>query len=567
MRTRHIVILLGIQFLACMNLAVAQGIPELTPTPQPNTPAPQTTPTPEPGIIQRVLYQLSFPSETISEALSIVLNQAARKEAENFNRLVGAWAAGLGEVIEAPDQGFYESFSRSGIPVAAVLAPALFLLRLALYHWERLVGGNDSALSVIGDWVAAGTLAMVAGPFLDLLARLGWWMAGAMLGETGSLAREFFDTISVMDVFGLVQGSLFSGLIGLGLILGGVLAVAGMLYAFVAARAALFIMAVIAAPVAVMGVIPQMRWLRSLWIKAVGVIALLPIVAGGVFKASLAVSGIFPGGGLLSPLIRLVWLVGAAGFMISMAGILGRLTLTTGLEVIGQIVGAAGKITAVATMAASGGGVVAASSTLAGGSSLTASLNPSSGGGLAGESAAITHLVNAQALTRQAAWQEAFGMRSLAQQSRSQAHIQELSARQAELSARMQRFANPSPGVPGNSPGEIAMIESGSGPTASQLNLSEGVLAAALHGFGDADGSELQQFREGFNRLNRLAHGEGRDLSVLAAYHPRDAGRMVRAYLEDPGPIEVADSPLRDAARRASPPADGILRDIYGEGA
>ena len=34
----------------------------------------------------------------------------------------------------------------------------------------------------MGDWIAAGFLAVAAGPFLDLLTELGWWIAGATLG-------------------------------------------------------------------------------------------------------------------------------------------------------------------------------------------------------------------------------------------------------------------------------------------------------------------------------------------------------------------------------------------------
>jgi uncharacterized protein YqhQ len=63
-----------------------------------------------------------------------------------------------------------------------------------------------------------------------------------------------------------------------------------MLMAFAAANAGLFLLAVVGPSIAVAGALPQMRWMRSLWIKAVSVIALLPLIAGGIFKASIYMS-------------------------------------------------------------------------------------------------------------------------------------------------------------------------------------------------------------------------------------------------------------------------------------
>ena len=181
--------------------------------------------------------------------------------------------------MQAPSRGYYQAIAQSSLPVAAALAPALFLLRLALYHWRRLVGDDDSALKVIGDWVAAGFLAVAAGPFLDLLTELGWWIAGATLGETGQLALAFVQSTTVFSVMDAVaQVSLFSGILVLLMTVGGILAMAGMLFAFGAANAALYVMAVVAAPIAVAAVLRHMRWLRSLWIKAVAVIG---AAAGG----------------------------------------------------------------------------------------------------------------------------------------------------------------------------------------------------------------------------------------------------------------------------------------------
>jgi hypothetical protein len=100
---------------------------------------------------------------------------------------------------------------------------------------------------------------------LDLLTEIGWWIAGATLGETGQLAFAFVQSTTVFSVMDAVaQVSLFSGILVLLMTVGGILAMAGMLFAFGAANAALYVMAVVAAPIAVAGVLRHMRWLRSL---------------------------------------------------------------------------------------------------------------------------------------------------------------------------------------------------------------------------------------------------------------------------------------------------------------
>ena len=237
-------------------------------------------------MISQIFHHLVFPAETISEALTGIFNKAAEKETRQMSEEVARWTGVMGEIIQAPSQGDYNRVAQSSLPVAAALAPALFLLRLALYHWGRLLGDDDAGLRVVGDWVTAGALAIAAGPFLDLIIRLGWWMVGKVVGETGLLAMEFVkSTTATSAVLGLSNLTFLGGLISIGLSLGSILAIAGMLFAFASSNAVLFILAVLAPPVAIASVLPQVRWLRSLWIKAVLLIALLPVVAGGVFKA------------------------------------------------------------------------------------------------------------------------------------------------------------------------------------------------------------------------------------------------------------------------------------------
>ena len=294
------------------------------------------------SIIQRIFHIIRFPTETLAESLTIVLNEAAEKEAARLSGQTAEWATIIGDVIQAPSDGFYEVIAISSFPTAAALAPAIFLLRLLIYHWGRLVGEDDSALRVIGDWLTAGLLAIVAGPFLDLMTSLSWWISGSVLGETGQLARAFVTSMTVpATIGGMLKYTFFSSFIIMGVAIMGLLAVAGLGMAFAAANAAMYVMAVIAPFVAVVGAVPQMRWLRSLWIKGSSVVALMPIIAGGIFKAStLAANPFLPGGGLLSVLVRLLWMAGSVGFLLSLAGILGKFTISATVGVFGKAVGA-----------------------------------------------------------------------------------------------------------------------------------------------------------------------------------------------------------------------------------
>jgi hypothetical protein len=278
-------------FLALMSLSsLAMAAPpaqtptvayDITPTP----PTPTPTPPSEEGSvvtsISQVFHRLVFPAETISEALARIFDKAADKEVRAMSEEVARWTQVIGEIVQAPSQGDYSKVAQSSLPVAAALAPALFLLRLALYHWGRLLGDDDSGLRVVGDWVTAGLLAIVSGPFLDLIVRLGWWMVGKVIGETAVLAISFVESTTATSVLlGIANLTFLGSLISISISIGSLLAIGGMLFAFASANAVLFILTILAPPLAIASVLPQARWMRSLWMKAVIRIALLPIVAG-----------------------------------------------------------------------------------------------------------------------------------------------------------------------------------------------------------------------------------------------------------------------------------------------
>jgi hypothetical protein len=513
--------------LSTMNV-LAAGNATGTPTPTAGTP----TPTPTPGggggtSISQIFYHLVFPAETISEALAGIFNQAATKEAGRMSEEVARWTGVIGDIVQAPQEGDYARAAQSSLPVAAALAPALFLLRLALYHWGRLLGDDDSGLRVIGDWVTAGILAIIAGPFLDMIVRLGWWMQGKVLGEASGLAMQFVESTTALSfVQGISNLTFFGGVLSLGLSLGSLVAIAGLLFAFASANAALFILSISAAPLAVASVVPQARWLRSLWLKALMVIALLPIAAGGIFKAGLASSYLFDRQGLLSGVIRVMWLWGASGMLLSLSGILGKMTITATADGLKAMVGAVQQIASIAALAATGAGVAGAGGATAGaGTGLAGSGGPTIGGapssGMGAEGAAIGHLDAAQSLTQQAASFDALGMHAPAQFSRAMAHSHEIAARQSELTERMQRI-------------------SGSETQGTDFGFAPNVNAGIASSFS---GSQTD-FQKGFEGLSPFMTQHGLTPEIFASQYPEDTGRMAQAFLDHPDEIRDAHDPL-----------------------
>jgi len=506
----------------------------LTPTP---TVTVTVTPTPPTGgggntttTISQIFNHLVFPAETISEALAGIFDKAADKEVRAMSEEVARWTSVIGEIVQAPSQGDYSTVAQSSLPVAAALAPALFLLRLALYHWGRLLGDDDSGLRVVGDWVTAGVLAIASGPFLDLIVRLGWWMVGKVIGETGGLAISFVENTTATSILlGLANQTFLGSLLNIGLSIGSLLAIGGMLFAFASANAVLFILAVLAPPLAIASVLPQATWLRSLWMKAVILIALLPIVAGGVFKAGMAASTWMGQQGLLSAILRVVWLWGATGLLLSLAGILGKMTISTTADAFGGMIKAAQQIVSIGMLAASGVGAVGAGAVGAAGATTSAGASATSTAtsGLTGAEAAMGHLNAAQQLTQQAGNLEAMGLRAPAAYNRSLAHGHELAARQAELGERMQRFN----GAPPTSPSD-------------DFGFSPSVNASIQSNFNGSP----QEFQQGFQAMSADISQHGMDPNVFAAQYPQETAQMTKAYLDHSEEIMTARDPLMRAS-------------------
>ena len=542
-----IICVIFVALLALSNLTMAvtpvhaSGVNLLqTPTP---TVTVTVTPTPPTGggnttttTISQIFNHLVFPAETISEALANIFNKAADKEVRAMSEEVARWTSVIGEIVQAPSQGDYTKVAQSSLPVAAALAPALFLLRLALYHWGRLLGDDDSGLRVIGDWVTAGVLALASGPFLDLIVRLGWWMVGKVIGETGGLAISFVENTSATSILlGLANQTFLGSLLNIGLSIGSLLAIGGMLFAFASANAVLFILAVVAPPLAIASVLPQATWLRSLWMKAVVLIALLPIVAGGVFKAGMAASTWMGQQGMLSAILRVVWLWGATGLLLSLAGILGKMTISTTADAFGGMLKAAQQIISIGALAASGVGAAGAGAVGTAGATSSAGTGgaAATSGRLTGAEAAMGHLNAAQQLTQQAGNLEAIGLHAPAAYNRSLAHGHELAARQAELGERMQRFN----GAPAT-------------PPSQDFGFSPSVNASIQSNFNGSP----QEFQQGFQSMSADISRHAMDPNVFASQYPEETAHMTKAYLDHPEEIMTARDPLMRASELGNAP-------------
>jgi len=598
-------VLIGLSFLVLLSsLAAApldapgciQVTVEPHSTPTPSAPAqPTATPAPVTNIVSQIFHYITFPASTISEAIKSTINEAAEEEAESLIEQTEDWSKWLGDVVKSPEKGYYSTAAQISLPAAAALAPALFIFRLVLYHWNRLTGQDDSVMTVLGDWIIAGAAAAAAGPVLDLLARLGWWLATLILGDTTQLASAFVTAMKPDPASTFINATLFSGVFMLGLTLAGILAIVSLLFAFLATTAALYVMAILAAPLAVIGVIPQMRWMRGLWLKAVGLIAVIPVVAGGIFKAgTAAVAFTIPDGGLLSVIIRFLWLLGAAGFMLTLAGILSRVTLTAAADAGGALVGAVKSVVSVAATAMSAGasaGVSAGASAALAASGSSSSPDASAGGMIDGGgssgsggggggggsggssgngySSALGHYQAAQTYNNRATWLDAFGLHAPAQFNRSLARNEELEARKNELYERQAALeARGTGGGWGGQWGgdsrrdqpaegqEERSVETRMSEISRNLDLSRPVTTKMIAAHGNPE-----NFEQGFNQLNTAVQQKGgTDLRLIAPGYPADVGRMVASYQTEPDRIENAEDPLREAAYQGH--ARGVLQAL-----
>jgi hypothetical protein len=536
------ILFLGLSFGLLMILSNGVGVALADGTPQP--PQPAETPGPPPSgeeggstsvfikSISTIIHRLVFPAETISEALGNIFMKAAEANEDAAQQEFSTWTSVLVQVVQAPSKGSYSDVARSSLPVAGSLAVALFILRLTIYHWNKLLGESDSPLQVLGDWLTAGALALVCGPFLDMIVRLGWWTMAAVLGETSSLARQFLGVMIVQSFVPTIQLSgtvvFLQGIVAIALGLGALLALAAMIFAFGVAQSTLYVLAVLGPSFAVASVIPEMRWLRSLWIKGVVLVAIMPIMAGGIFKAGILAStylGVSGGVGLMSGMIRILWMFGAAGLLLTATGILGRITLGSAAETLGKMwdvaKGIAGTIALVGGVVATGGaagagvGVVAGGEATVAGGSISGGLGEGAAGG--GLSSALGSLDKASTMNTMSNIFSSIGLSGHARLAGGLAHGHELDARKQDLAARI---------------GNFNQRQAESAPADVGI---EGVSSRAAQSMLDSFGGSADEFKQVFPAIqNSLEKAGFPSAGVVANQYSAELGTMAKLYRSNP---------------------------------
>ena len=547
-----------------------------TPEPQPDP-----TPTPQPPSgsvvtsIQKIIHNLKFDSSKISEALSKVFTSAAENSEEERVAELQTWNGVLSQLVQSPIANAYAAIARSSLKVAGSLAIALFILRLAMYQWNKLLGSEDSPLQVLGDWLTAGVLAVASGPFLDLIVRLGWWTMAAVLGETGTLASTFIQSMaapsfSSVIVSAVPGGMIIQAILSIALGIGSLLALAAILFAFGVAQATLYSLAAIGPSVAVASVIPEMKWLRSLWIKGAVLVALMPIMAGGIFKAGIGVAASTVSlGGMMSGVFRVLWLFGAAGLLLSVTGILFRITLGAAGEAVQKMwdvaKGIAGTVAlvgaAVATGGAAGIGAGVGAGTGAGATATTIGTGTGTGealaaggnggglggGGTGGLNSAMGSLDKASTMNTMSNMFQSMGLPQHSRVASGLARGHELDARRADLATRISNFGGG--GGNNNNQGSSLGIDGLSARAAEKM----------LEGFGGSTDELKQVFPTIGTKLERAGFPS---VSAAANQYPQELGRMAQLYQADPDRYNSAPDMLYALAQDSN--ATGMQGALSG---
>lgn len=555
-RRLSVIIVLSVLFGLLLVLSSGAGTVLADGTPPP----PQPVETPEPpqppegegsstsvfvSSVTKIFHHLVFPAETISEALGKIFMKAANENERASLGEISTWTSVLADVIQAPARGSYSDVARSSLPVAGSLAVGLFVLRLAMYHWNRLLGESDSPLQVLGDWLTAGVLAIVCGPFLDMIVRLGWWTMASVLGETSSLAVKFVGAMAsagfapaIFNAAGSV--TFMQGLISIALALGALIAVAGLIFAFGVAQATLFVLAVLGPSFAVASVIPEMRWLRSLWIKGVVLVSIMPIMAGGIFKAGILASTylVLPGG-ILAGIIRILWLFGAAGMLMTMTGILGRITLGSVAETLGKMWDAAKGI--VGTIALVGAGVATGGAALGAEGAVVAGSGTMMTSGLGG---ALGSLEKANTMITMSTLFSSVGLPRHAQVAGGLARGHEIEARSQELSTRIGHFN-----------------QHHQEQSSSDVGIT-GVASRATQTMLDNFGGSADDFKQVFPAIESKLRSSGLEPGVVANQYPRELGSMAKLYRGNPDYYNSSPDMLLALSQDAM--ATGIQNALMG---
>jgi hypothetical protein len=396
----------------------------------PVTPQPTTTPAPGGTITENIFHTLVFPFETMTKA---ILQMSGQVLQQLNAQAQGVYSAALDALITS-------RYGISPLGLGSDVASTPLFADLIRPHWNVTF---TFALLLLPATLAITALTTMKTSVVSVLtyadlkeALIGWALSGAgaaasffVLGMAHRLSLLAAIAILQADFGGHVTGATLSNMFfsAAGLSLIGQLSPAAVLYvagfllflaggiliglalAIAAYTALVYVLTVIAPLVLTLGVLPPLRWLNALWLKAVTLVILLPVVDAILLKAvtALAVGFFDPASGSHS----------LGGFIASVfvtAGVLGAL-FTINWKVAEAMFGALGEVhrqfqgavMGVLSLAAAAAGVAlgmplaglapAAASAGAGGGGATGSGGPTSldGGGSGGAPAASQNAARA----------------------------------------------------------------------------------------------------------------------------------------------------------------------------
>jgi hypothetical protein len=398
---------------------------------------PEPTPTPAPGgtITENIFHTLVFPFETMTKAILQMSSQVLQQ----LNAQAQAvYSAALDALISS-------RYGISPLGLGSDVASTPLFADLIRPHWNVMF---TFALLLLPATLAITALSTLRSSVISVLtyadlkeALIGWALSAAgaaasffVLGLAHRLSLLAAVAILQADFGGHVSGATLSNMFfsAAGLSLVGQLSPAAVLYvagfllflaggiliglalAIAAYTALVYVLTVIAPLVLILGVLPPLRWLNALWLKAVTLVFLLPVVDAILLKAVTAlavgffdpasgshtlggfIASVFVTAGVLSALFVINWKVAEAMF-----GALG--------EVHRQFQGA---VIGVLSLAAAAAGVAlgmplaglapAAAGAGGGGPSASGGAPPLDGGGTGGAQPAAQTTARAPEATHQA---------------------------------------------------------------------------------------------------------------------------------------------------------------------
>ncbi|WP_322507751.1 hypothetical protein [Anaerolinea sp.] len=329
------------------NPGSAEPAPVTTPSPV-QTPSPSSTPATSSSL--RQVLEVKFQSSTLSDILEKSMNKSIKKGVNDLEETREDVVSTLKNILFGTQLDFSE-VARKSFPFAAILAPAFFIFRVVLYNWSKFAGEPDSISAVFMDFVGSLAFAVLAGPFINLLNRFIILALPGLIGDIPKMA----DNLTNINFAGLMGTSLFSNLVWLGVAIGMILAIAGFVFGYISAMIATYILAALFPILSVVSIIPHLRWLKGLGVKYLALVSLIPIIGGLVLRAYSEViavgtlaSGIFGG------IIRMLLALGTSGVMLSLAGLIGKVSIGQAVDAGKKALDAVGAVASLAGMAGLG---------------------------------------------------------------------------------------------------------------------------------------------------------------------------------------------------------------------